>query len=120
MTKPRRLLDDYCVTLRSTRALSEWAKSFAYPGPRSLFGTWQRLAAKSNSAGLRSLSPVAMHANLRSFLDLLRRENDLASIDSEVVPYLEIAEIHRRVIARGGPALLFKLEMGRCFHVFLN
>src|SRR5438128_11246141 len=61
-----------------------------------------------------------MHANLRSFLDLLRRENDLASIDSEVVPYLEIAEIHRRVIARGGPALLFTRVKGSKFPVVTN
>ena len=49
-----------------------------------------------------------MHPNLRSFLDLLERENDLATIRAEVDPYLELAEIHRRVIERGGPALLFK------------
>src|SRR5436309_3283877 len=61
-----------------------------------------------------------MHANLRSFLDLLRRENDLISIDSEVDPYLEIAEIHRRVIARGGPALLFTRVKGSRFPVVTN
>jgi len=44
-----------------------------------------------------------MHRNLRSFLDLLRRENDLVTVDCEVDPYLEVAEIHRRVIERGGP-----------------
>lgn len=49
-----------------------------------------------------------MHANLRSFLHALRRENDLVEIEAEVDPYLELAEIHRRVIERGGPALLFK------------
>src|SRR5881296_2769606 len=61
-----------------------------------------------------------MHSNLRSFLNLLRRENDLASIDSEVDPYLEIAEIHRRVIARGGPALLFTRVKGSRFPVVTN
>jgi len=45
--------------------------------------------------------------NLRDFLDILRRENELLTIDVQVDPYLEIAEIHRRVIDRGGPALLF-------------
>ena len=34
-----------------------------------------------------------MHRNLRSFLDLLRRENDLTTIEVEVDPYLELAEI---------------------------
>src|SRR5207253_2307225 len=57
---------------------------------------------------------------LRSFLDLLRRENDLASIDSEVDPYLEVAEIHRRIIERGGPALLFKRVKGSRFPVVTN
>ena len=53
-----------------------------------------------------------MHRNLRSFLDLLERENDLVTIDAAVDPYLEAAEIHRRVIERGGPALLFR-KVGR-------
>lgn len=45
--------------------------------------------------------------NLRGFLDLLRANNQLLTIDTPVDPHLEIAEIHRRVIAQGGPALLF-------------
>src|SRR5439155_9028858 len=61
-----------------------------------------------------------MHRNLRSFLDLLRRENDLLTIDAEVDPYLEIAEIHRRVIDRGGPALLFKRVKGSSYPVVTN
>src|SRR6266567_2653594 len=61
-----------------------------------------------------------MHRNLRSFLDLLRRENDLVSIDVEVNPYLEVAEIHRRIIERGGPALLFERVKGSRFPVVTN
>src|SRR2546430_11790067 len=61
-----------------------------------------------------------MHSNLRSFLDLLRRENDLVTIEAEVDPYLEIAEIHRRVIERSGPALLFKRVKGSRFPVVTN
>src|SRR6267142_1402986 len=61
-----------------------------------------------------------MHRNLRSFLDLLRRENDLITIDAEVDPYLELAEIHRRVIQQGGPALLFKQVKGSRFPVVTN
>src|SRR5947208_816486 len=61
-----------------------------------------------------------MHRNLRSFLDLLRRENDLVTIDAEVDPYLELAEIHRRVIQAGGPALLFKRVKGSRFPVVTN
>lgn len=61
-----------------------------------------------------------MHRNLRSFLDLLRRENDLITIEAEVDPYLELAEIHRRVIERGGPALFFKRVKGSNFPVVTN
>src|SRR6476646_7773905 len=61
-----------------------------------------------------------MHRNLRSFLDLLRRENDLTTIEVEVDPYLELAEIHRRVIESGGPALLFKRVKGSSFPVVTN
>lgn len=61
-----------------------------------------------------------MHRNLRSFLDLLRRENDLLTIETEVDPYLELAEIHRRVIERGGPALLFQRVKGSNFPVVTN
>ncbi|MDR1990336.1 MAG: UbiD family decarboxylase [Acidobacteriaceae bacterium] len=45
--------------------------------------------------------------DLRAFLNELRRRNDLVTVDAPVDPVLEIAEIHRRVIAAGGPALLF-------------
>src|SRR5712692_2586207 len=61
-----------------------------------------------------------MHRNLRSFLDLLRRENDLVTVDCEVDPYLEVAEIHRRVIERGGPALLFPRVKESKFPVVTN
>src|SRR6267143_5717996 len=61
-----------------------------------------------------------MHPNLRSFLDLLRREKDLVSIGTEVDPYLELAEIHRRVIERNGPALLFTRVKGSNYAVVTN
>src|SRR5215211_5449138 len=61
-----------------------------------------------------------MHQSLRSFLDLLARERDLIRIKREVDPYLELAEIHRRVIERGGPALLFQRVKGSSFPVVTN
>jgi len=61
-----------------------------------------------------------MHSNLRSFLDLLRRENDLISIKTEVDPYLEVAEIHRRIIRQAGPALLFTRVKGSRYPVVTN
>lgn len=61
-----------------------------------------------------------MHPNLRSFIDLLKRENDVVQVDAEVDPYLELAEIHRRVIARGGPALLFNRVKASSYPVVTN
>jgi UbiD family decarboxylase len=61
-----------------------------------------------------------MHSNLRSFLRELRRENDLIEIEAEVDPFLELAEIHRRVIEEGGPAVLFKNVKGSNFPVVTN
>src|SRR5919107_458916 len=61
-----------------------------------------------------------MHRNLRSFLDLLARERELVAVETEVDPYLELAEVHRRVIARGGPALLFRRVKGSRYPVVTN
>lgn len=58
--------------------------------------------------------------NLRQWLETLRKENDLAVIDTPVDPYLELAEIHRRVIDEGGPALLFTNVKGTPFPVATN
>ena len=58
--------------------------------------------------------------NLKSYIDLLAGENELHIIDEEVDPYLEIAEIHRRVIAAQGPALLFTKVKGSSFPVVTN
>lgn len=58
--------------------------------------------------------------DLRDFLKVLRKENQLLVIEQEVDPRLEIAEIHRRVIAAGGPALLFTKVKGSQFPVVTN
>ena len=53
--------------------------------------------------------------DLRSFIALLHKEKQLHIVDEEVDPHLEIAEIHRRVIAENGPALLFtKVKNSTC------
>ncbi|MFC4775575.1 UbiD family decarboxylase [Paenibacillus sp. GCM10023252] len=62
---------------------------------------------------------MSLH-NLREFIELLKRENDLKIIEAPVDPYLEIAEIHRRVIDAEGPALLFTNVKGSSFPVFTN
>ncbi len=61
-----------------------------------------------------------MHKNLRSFIETLRRENEIVEIEAEVDPYLEIAEIHRRVIEAQGKALLFKNVKNSKFPVITN
>ncbi|MGI9166701.1 MAG: UbiD family decarboxylase [Pyrinomonadaceae bacterium] len=61
-----------------------------------------------------------MHPNLRTFLDLLTKEKEIITIEAEVDPYLEVAEIHRRVIEQGGPALLFKKVKGSRYPVVTN
>ncbi len=58
--------------------------------------------------------------NLRDFLHLLKKNDQLLVIDEEVDPYLEIAEIHRRVIARQGPALFFSRVKRSRFPVVTN
>jgi UbiD family decarboxylase len=61
-----------------------------------------------------------MHRNLRSFLDTLRKENELIEITAEVDPHLELAEIHRRVIDQQGKALFFRNVKGSRFPVVTN
>lgn len=61
-----------------------------------------------------------MHKNLRSFLHELKNENELTEISAEVDPYLEIAEIHRRVIDAEGKALLFTNVKDSRFPVVTN
>ncbi len=58
--------------------------------------------------------------NLRSFLERLRRDGELAVVEAPVDPRLEIAEIHRRVVAAAGPALLFTRVEGAGFPLASN
>ena len=58
--------------------------------------------------------------DLRAFLDRLRRDGDLIEISVPVERSLEAAEIHRRVVAAGGPALLFTNVADADFPVVTN
>ncbi len=58
--------------------------------------------------------------DIPTLMDILRREGDLVEITTEVDPDLELAEIHRRVIAAGGPALLFSNVKGHDVPVVTN
>ena len=60
------------------------------------------------------------YKDLRDFIDQLEKQGELKRISLEVDPYLEIAEIHRRVIANNGPALLFTKVKGSAFPVVTN
>ncbi|WP_291988127.1 UbiD family decarboxylase [Luteitalea sp.] len=60
------------------------------------------------------------HPDLRSFLRRIRGDGDLVVVDTPVDARLEVAEIHRRVIAAGGPALLFTRVKGASFPLVTN
>src|SRR5690242_18188460 len=64
--------------------------------------------------------PEPTFPDLRAFLDQLRRDGDLVTIAAPVDARLEAAEIHRRVIAAGGPALLFTNVKGSDFPLATN
>jgi UbiD family decarboxylase len=58
--------------------------------------------------------------DLRRYLDQLGRDRDLQVVDAPVRAGLEVAEIHRRVIAANGPALLFTNVVGSRFPLVTN
>ena len=58
--------------------------------------------------------------DLRSYLSWLEREREIVVVDAPVDARLEVAEIHRRVIAGGGPALMFSDVDGSAFRLVTN
>lgn len=58
--------------------------------------------------------------DIPSLIRVLRDAGEIVEIDAPVDPNLEIAEVHRRVIAAGGPALLFKNPKGYDIPVVTN
>lgn len=58
--------------------------------------------------------------DLRDFIRLLEAAGELAVVDVEVDPVLEITEITDRVSKRGGPALLFRRPKGSSVPVLTN
>ena len=63
---------------------------------------------------------VTCMRNLRVFIKELEKRREIVHVDALVDPKLEIAEIHRRVIAEQGPALLFTNVKGSRFPVLTN
>jgi len=60
------------------------------------------------------------YTSLRACLDDLERAGHLRRIREEVDPFLEAAEIQRRVFRAGGPALLFERVRGSTFPLASN
>jgi len=58
--------------------------------------------------------------DLRLFLRLLRQKGELMEVSAPVDRHLELAEVHRRVVAAGGPALLFRNVKDSPFAVVSN
>ena len=58
--------------------------------------------------------------DLRSWIDLLRREGELVDVEAEVDPYLEVTEIVDRTVKAGGPALLFRNPRGSDRPLLIN
>ena len=58
--------------------------------------------------------------DLRAFISELRRQRDIAVVETTVDARLEVAEIHRRVIAASGPALFFSRVEGSDFQLATN
>src|SRR5437773_2635318 len=60
------------------------------------------------------------YPSLQACVHDLERTKQLVRIDAEIDPYLEMAEIQRRVYAAGGPALLFAKPKGCRFPMVSN
>ena len=60
------------------------------------------------------------YPSLRACVQDLERTNQLVHIEAEIAPYLELAEVQRRVYAAGGPALLFTNVKGSRFPMVCN
>ena len=61
-----------------------------------------------------------MYKSLKDCVLDLEKHRQLIRISTEVDPYLEMAEIHRRVFDAGGPALLFEKVKGSPFPAVSN
>ncbi len=63
---------------------------------------------------------MVVASDLRSWIDLLRREGELVEVDAEVDPYLEVTEVVDRTVKAGGPALLFRNPKGSAHPLLIN
>jgi len=58
--------------------------------------------------------------SLRDFMDHLERRGRLVRVSAPVSPYLEMTEIHTRLLAEKGPAVLFENVEGHDMPVLIN
>src|SRR5437868_6256119 len=58
--------------------------------------------------------------DLRDWISLLEREDELVRVGAEVDPDLEITEIVDRTVKAGGPALLFERPRGSVHPLLIN
>src|SRR5436190_5262068 len=63
---------------------------------------------------------MASPADLRAWIALLEREDELVRIGAEVDPNLEVTEIVDRTVKAGGPALLFERPKGSEIPLLIN
>src|SRR5918994_6503439 len=63
---------------------------------------------------------MAPPADLREWIRLLEEQGELARVDAEVDPDLEITEIVDRTVKSGGPALLFESPRGSGHPLLIN
>ncbi|RUT05239.1 oxidoreductase [Dulcicalothrix desertica PCC 7102] len=61
-----------------------------------------------------------MARDLRGFIKILEQRGQLRRITAPVNPNLEIAEISNRMLAKGGPGLIFENVKGAAFPVAVN
>src|SRR5476651_1065963 len=59
-------------------------------------------------------------SSLRDFIDKLEKTGRLVRVTEPVSPYLEMTEIGTRLIAEGGPAVLFENVIGSNMPVLIN
>src|SRR5260370_14284538 len=59
-------------------------------------------------------------SDLRDWIALLEREDELVRVGAEVDPHLEVTEIVTRTVRAGGPALLFENPKGSDHALLVN
>ena len=61
---------------------------------------------------MRQNRPAMAYASLRDYVDRLEREGRLVRVSAPVSTNLEMTEIQTRLLAEGGPAVLFENAVG--------